>query len=84
MGQLTGLGQKKTFKLAKKGKMSCITCDQFLPVIKLPQNLPFIQDKTQLPKTPQSDKNVETKFCQLCGHGIKTLARFCENCGGEQ
>ena len=82
MGQMTGIGQKKTFKLAKRGNINCPDCNQFVPIIKLPINLPFVQEKVQQSNTQvESD---EKKFCILCGHDINKNAKFCENCGGEQ
>ncbi|MFX1236650.1 MAG: hypothetical protein ACFFAS_16585 [Promethearchaeota archaeon] len=83
MGQLTKLGAKKTFKLGKKGKMSCIACDSFIPVMKNPFNLPFVQE---IPQSSTSGVivNEPIKYCALCGHEISHKAKFCENCGGEQ
>lgn len=82
MGQMTGMGAKKTFKLGKKGKITCPECNQFVPMIKLPFNLPFVQEK--FPQSKVQTESNETKYCVLCGHGISRNAKFCENCGGEQ
>ncbi len=82
MGQITGMGPRKTFKLAKRGKINCRDCNQFVPVIKLPYNLPFVQENIQKSKSHVESK--ELKFCTLCGHEINKDAKFCENCGGEQ
>jgi len=82
MGQITGIGASKTYKLGKKGKINCPNCNQFVPMIKLPFNLPFVQAKIQQ-SSIQAD-SPETKFCVLCGHEINKNAKYCENCGGEQ
>jgi len=86
MGQLTKLGPRKTYKLAKKGRMECIYCNQFMPIIKLPQNLPFVQESNQFAEnlSQVSKTNLEKKFCPLCGHEINANAKYCEYCGGEQ
>ena len=84
MGQITGLGARKTFKLAKKGKMTCNLCNHFLPVVKLPQNLPFIQDNPHSNTSQTSGNLKENRFCSLCGHEINKTAKYCEICGGEQ
>ncbi len=78
MGQLAGVGARKAFKLGKKGKMTCVNCNSFALMIKLPNNLPFIQNEFE---RHQSD---EVKFCSLCGYKISVNAKFCESCGGEQ
>ena len=67
MGQMTGLGQRKVFRAAKRGKMKCVNCQQFLPMIKLPQNLPFVQENTSSMKNQSeiSEEYVEKKFCPL-------------------
>ncbi len=82
MGQTTGMGPRKTFKLAKRGKINCPDCNQFVPMIKLPFNLPFGQKDTQ--KDIDQVETKQSRFCGLCGHEINTGAKFCENCGGEQ
>ncbi len=86
MGQLTKLGPRKTYKLGKKGKMQCIHCNQFIPLIKLPQNLPFTQDNSHMVSTNMnaSMERVENKYCPLCGYSINNKAQFCEFCGGKQ
>ncbi|MBN1801625.1 MAG: hypothetical protein JW891_08985 [Candidatus Lokiarchaeota archaeon] len=78
LGQLTGIGPRKAFKLGKKGKMVCVECNSFVPMIKLPINLPFTQDNIE------QHHPEEFKFCNLCGHKISLNARYCESCGGEQ
>ena len=82
MGQINGLGPKRTFKLAKRGKVNCTECTQFVPIIKLPLKLPFVQESLQKSKNQVESK--ETHFCALCGHEVNNIAKFCENCGGEQ
>jgi len=82
LGQLTGIGPKKSFKLGKRGRVNCPDCNQFLPMIKLPFNLPFVQENFQKGKKQVGSE--ELKFCFLCGHEINKDVKFCENCGGEQ
>jgi hypothetical protein len=82
LGQLTGIGSKKTFKLGKRGRVNCTVCNQFLPMIKLPINLPFVQENIQ--KGKKQVESGELKFCTLCRHEINKDAKYCENCGGEQ
>ena len=82
MGQINGLGPKRTFKLAKRGKVNCTECNQFVPMIKLPLKLPFVQETLQ--KSKSQVESIKAKFCALCGHEINSNAKFCENCGGEQ
>ncbi len=81
-GQLTGLGPRKAFKLGKRGKINCPDCNQFIPMIKLPFNLPFSQKDSQ--KDKGQVETTQSHFCALCGHKINSDAKFCENCGGEQ
>ncbi|MFX1275297.1 MAG: hypothetical protein ACFFBP_08960 [Promethearchaeota archaeon] len=82
MGQVSGFGPRKTFKQGKKGKINCPQCGQFVPVIKLPFKLPFVQEKVE--KEKNHVEPIKTKFCGLCGYKINATAKFCENCGGEQ
>ena len=47
MGQVTGLGPKKAFRMGSKGKVNCPDCNKFAAMVKLPDYLPFTQSKTQ-------------------------------------
>ena len=78
MGQVTGLGPNKAFKLGKKGQVTCPDCKKFAAMIKLPENLPFTQSKDQA-VAPSSNQ-----FCKFCGEAIPDNAVFCQICGAKQ
>ena len=85
MGQLSGLGARKTFKSAKTGNVSCPECNNFIPMIKNPQNLPFIQQKQVAGDAVvvdfKSTEIVEDKICKMCGQRLRSSANFCDYCG---
>jgi hypothetical protein len=78
MGQVTGLGPNKAFKLGKKGQVNCPDCKKFAAMVKLPENLPFTQGKDQ------EVSSSSTQFCQFCGENIPNNAVFCQICGAKQ
>ena len=77
-GQLKGVGAKKAYRSGKKGQVTCPDCNQFMPMVRLPENLPFSQIR------PQSQDSGETKACVMCGQRIKQGANFCDYCGSKQ
>ena len=88
MGQVSGLGPRKTFKAGKTGKIACPDCGSFVPMLKNPQNLPFIQVKheseDQLPGTSiKADLSLENKICEMCGQRLRDSANYCDYCGSK-
>jgi rRNA maturation endonuclease Nob1 len=81
MGQVTGRGPRKAFKFGKKGQISCPDCGNFVPVIKLPINLPFVQKRASLDDSITPLESDSEKTCKMCGQKIKDDAKFCNYCG---
>ena len=78
MGQVTGLGPNKAFKLGKKGQVDCPECKKFVAMVKLPTNLPFTQNKVQ------ETASIRRQFCMFCGEAIPDNATYCKVCGEKQ
>lgn len=81
LGQVTGKGSRKTYKFGRKGQISCPDCGNFMPMIQLPVNLPFIQDKTQERESGADIESGSKKTCSMCGQKISQDAKFCDYCG---
>ena len=46
MGAITTKGPSKTWKLGKRGIIKCPDCGTFIPMLRLPKNLPFKQERS--------------------------------------
>lgn len=47
MGGIIGKGTNKAYRKGKSGKVKCPECKQNVPMLKLPEHLPFAQAKLQ-------------------------------------
>lgn len=84
MGQVTGLGPSKAFKLGKKGKVNCPNCENFVYMVKLPGTLPFNQNRTQESTPINSEVSLSKNFCKFCGEGLPDNSSYCNICGAKQ
>ena len=84
MGQVTTLGPNKAFKLGKKGQINCPDCNQVVIMTKLPEYLPFIQNKNGVDASIASEISDNKPFCKFCGESIPNNAVFCRICGAKQ
>ncbi len=84
-GQLIGKGPRKSFKLGKKGQINCLDCNNFIPMIRLPENLPFVQKRGQAQKAGEKKQELGgMKTCTMCGQKLKQGSNFCDYCGEKQ
>ncbi len=94
MAQVSGRSPNKNFRLGRKGKVNCPDCGKAVPMIRLPENLPFEQSKSssssqgvssgQAQPTQGSKEPEEHKFCDFCGEKMVKVAKFCQTCGAAQ
>jgi predicted RNA-binding Zn-ribbon protein involved in translation (DUF1610 family) len=91
MMQTIGINASKILRLAKKGRVLCPECGEFLLMAKNPQNIPFTQEPAS--KIDQSEADLygakpqfsgKIKICSACGHEIREAAKFCDYCGAKQ
>ncbi len=84
MGQVTGNGPNKTFKMGQKGGVKCPHCGESVIMAKLPANIPFTQTSEQPSSVPDVKPSTSNIFCKFCGEKIPSNTMVCRVCGAKQ